>query len=183
MELSDHVLGHEVQVGWQAVGTSAYPGVRQDGSVGVTEPGRERWESYLSWACLPAGRSEDRCGGRRAGPIARWKTRSRRRGSRRASPGAPPPTSRARFTPLERIWIAAAGLKIIEEATVTKERDFDEWTARVETPATVKADLERFILAAPARHREALRVKSEQGRLLTFSDRYLLVRALKPSSL
>lgn len=80
-------------------------------------------------------------------------------------------------------YLEAAGLKIIEEATVTKERDFDEWTARVETPATVKADLERFILTAPARHREALQVKSEQGRLLTFSDRYLLVRALKPSSL
>ncbi len=76
-------------------------------------------------------------------------------------------------------YLEAAGLKIIEEATITKERMFDEWTARVETPATVKADLERFILTAPARYRKAFSVKGEGNRLVAFSDRYLLVRAQK----
>jgi ubiquinone/menaquinone biosynthesis C-methylase UbiE len=78
-----------------------------------------------------------------------------------------------------RGYLEAAGLRIAEEAIVTKEREFDEWTARVGTPAETKADLERFILAAPPRYREAFDVKSEGSRLLRFSDRYLLVRGQK----
>jgi hypothetical protein len=40
-----------------------------------------------------------------------------------------------------------------------------------------KADLERFVLAAPPRCREAFDFKVEGGRILSFTDRMLLVRA------
>jgi len=40
-----------------------------------------------------------------------------------------------------------------------------------------KADLERFILTAPARCREAFEFTVDNGHIQTFSDRLILLRA------
>jgi hypothetical protein len=40
-----------------------------------------------------------------------------------------------------------------------------------------RTDLERFVLAAPARYREAFDFAIEDGRIVSFSDRMLLLRA------
>jgi hypothetical protein len=40
-----------------------------------------------------------------------------------------------------------------------------------------QTDLERFVLAAPARCREAFDFAIEDGRIVSFSDRLLLLRA------
>ena len=40
-----------------------------------------------------------------------------------------------------------------------------------------RADLERFVLAAPAHCREAFEFRIENGRIVSFTDRLLLLRA------
>ena len=58
-----------------------------------------------------------------------------------------------------------------------KVRDWDDWTARGADDPEARADLERFVLAAPARCREAFDFAIEQGRIVSFTDRMLLLRA------
>lgn len=79
-----------------------------------------------------------------------------------------------------REWVAflrAAGLTVIDETVLSKARPWEEWTARTRmTPAT-KAELEDFVRAAPARCREAFSFVIENGRVTSFADRMLLMRA------
>jgi SAM-dependent methyltransferase len=77
-------------------------------------------------------------------------------------------------------WIAflrAAGLTVMDEAMMTRRRSWDDWTGRMRMTAEARADLERFVLAAPARCREAFDFAIEQDRIVSFSDRMLLLRA------
>ncbi len=74
-------------------------------------------------------------------------------------------------------FLRAAGLTIIDEAVMTKVRVWDEWTGRTRMSAEAKAALERFVLEAPARCREAFDFRVEGGRILSFTDRMLLLRA------
>lgn len=80
----------------------------------------------------------------------------------------------------QREWVAflrAAGMTVMDEAILEKTRPWEEWTARTRMPATAKTELERFVLDAPARCREAFSFKIEKGRVVSFADRMLLVRA------
>ena len=79
-------------------------------------------------------------------------------------------------------WIAflrASGLTVIDEATVTKERVWEEWTGRTRMSPEAKADLEDFVRRAPARCREAFDFRIDSGRIQSFTDRMLLLRADK----
>ncbi len=79
-----------------------------------------------------------------------------------------------------REWVAflrAAGLTVIDEATLSKTRPWEEWTTRTRMSPTAKADLERFVLAAPARCRDAFSFVIADGRVISFADRMLLIRA------
>lgn len=74
-------------------------------------------------------------------------------------------------------FLRAAGLTVIDEAVMSKVRVWEEWTGRTRMAPEAKADLEGFVLAAPARCREAFDFKVEGGRILSFTDRMLLFRA------
>ena len=74
-------------------------------------------------------------------------------------------------------FLRAAGLTVIDEGVISKIRPWEEWTGRTRMGPQAKADLERFVLAAPAHCREAFAFRVEAGRILSFSDRMLLLRA------
>jgi len=74
-------------------------------------------------------------------------------------------------------FLKAAGMTVIDESTLTKSRPWEEWTARMRMTPEAKADLERYVLDAPAHCREAFGFTIEGGRIQTFSDRLILIRA------
>ncbi|MBI2526745.1 MAG: methyltransferase domain-containing protein [Candidatus Rokubacteria bacterium] len=76
-------------------------------------------------------------------------------------------------------YLSAAGLAPLDEAVVAKVRPWEEWTGRMRMTAEARAALDRFVLEAPARCREAFSFTVEEGRIRAFSDRMLLVRAAK----
>ena len=73
--------------------------------------------------------------------------------------------------------LRTAGFTGLEEAVVTKGRPWEEWTGRMRMSPEAKAALERFVLAAPARCREAFRFRIDRGRIESFTDRMILLRA------
>ena len=80
----------------------------------------------------------------------------------------------------QREWVAflkAVGMTVIDEGMVSKVRLWEEWTERMRMSPEAKADLEGFVLAAPARCREAFRFTIERGRIESFTDRMILLRA------
>jgi len=74
-------------------------------------------------------------------------------------------------------FLRAAGLTVMDEAVMSRRRSWDDWAGRMRMTAEARADLERFVLAAPARCREAFDFAIEAGRVVSFSDRMLLLRA------
>ena len=76
-------------------------------------------------------------------------------------------------------FLRAAGLTVIDEAIVGKVRVWDEWTGRSRMSHEAKSALERFVLDAPARWREAFRFELDGERVVSFADRMLLLRADK----
>jgi ubiquinone/menaquinone biosynthesis C-methylase UbiE len=80
----------------------------------------------------------------------------------------------------QREWVAflrAAGMTVIDETVMSKARPWEEWTIRTRMSPVAKADLERFVRDAPARCREAFSFVIEDGRVISFADRMLLIRA------
>lgn len=76
-------------------------------------------------------------------------------------------------------FLRAAGLTVIDEGIVGKVRVWDEWTGRSRMSPEAKKALERFVLDAPARCREAFRFELDGERVVSFADRMLLLRADK----
>ena len=74
-------------------------------------------------------------------------------------------------------FLKAAGMTVIDEEILAKSRPWDDWTERQRMTAEAKADLEHFILTAPASYREAFEFTVDNGRIQTFSDRLILLRA------
>jgi SAM-dependent methyltransferase len=74
-------------------------------------------------------------------------------------------------------FLRAAGLTVMDEAVMTKTRDWADWTRRARMTPEALADLERFVRAAPARCREAFELRIESDRIVSFTDRMLLLRA------
>jgi ubiquinone/menaquinone biosynthesis C-methylase UbiE len=74
-------------------------------------------------------------------------------------------------------FLRAAGFTVMDEAVMSRRRSWDDWTGRMRMTAEARADLERFVLAAPARCRQAFDFTIEQDRVVSFSDRMLLLRA------
>lgn len=74
-------------------------------------------------------------------------------------------------------FLRAAGLTVMDEVIVPKARTWEDWTRRSGMAPAAKADLEAFVLAAPAPVREAFEFRIEGGRILSFTDRMLLLRA------
>ena len=78
-----------------------------------------------------------------------------------------------------RAFLQAAGLTVVEEAVFDKVRQWNEWCERTEVTAQAKAELEQFVRGAPARVRQAFAFRIEDGRIIAFTDRMLLIRAVK----
>lgn len=74
-------------------------------------------------------------------------------------------------------FLRAAGLTIIDETVLSKLRPWEEWTTRTRMTPAAKAELERVVLDAPARYRDAFSFVTEGGRVVSFTDRMLLLRA------
>ena len=74
-------------------------------------------------------------------------------------------------------FLRAAGLTIIDETVLPKVRPWEEWTTRTRMTPAAKAELERVVLEAPARYRDAFSFVTEGGRVVSFTDRMLLLRA------
>jgi len=74
-------------------------------------------------------------------------------------------------------FLRAAGLTVMDEAVMSGRRDWAEWTARMRMTPEARAGLERFVLAAPVQCRAAFDFAIEDGRIVSFSDRLLLLRA------
>lgn len=74
-------------------------------------------------------------------------------------------------------FLRAAGLTVMDEAVMSRRRSWDDWTGRMRMTAEARADLERFVVAAPGHCREAFDFTVERGRVVSFSDRMLLLRA------
>jgi ubiquinone/menaquinone biosynthesis C-methylase UbiE len=74
-------------------------------------------------------------------------------------------------------FLRAAGLTVLDEAVMSKVRAWDEWTTRMRMTPEARAELERFVVAAPAHCRDAFEFRIEHGRIVSFTDRMLLLRA------
>jgi ubiquinone/menaquinone biosynthesis C-methylase UbiE len=80
----------------------------------------------------------------------------------------------------QREWAAflkAAGMTVIDEDTLSKVRPWEEWTGRMRMTPEAKAELERYVLDAPARCRDGFDFKVARGRIESFTDRMILLRA------
>ena len=76
-----------------------------------------------------------------------------------------------------KAFLRAAGLTPIESTVVMKGRPWDEWTTRARMTAEARAQLEAFVLAAPEPCRAAFDFRVAGGRVESFTDRMLLLRA------
>jgi SAM-dependent methyltransferase len=74
-------------------------------------------------------------------------------------------------------FLRAAGLTVMDEVIMTKVRTWDDWTRRSRMTPSAKAELEAFVLAAPAPCRDAFDFRIDGGRIVSFTDRMLLLRA------
>ena len=73
--------------------------------------------------------------------------------------------------------LRGAGLTVMDEAVLSKGRPWDEWTTRTRMTPAARTELEAHVLAAPARCRDAFAFRIDGGRVLSFTDRMLLLRA------
>jgi hypothetical protein len=76
-------------------------------------------------------------------------------------------------------FLRAVGLTVIDEAVVTRLHDWEEWTRLGGLTLEACRDLDHFALAAPARFREALGLELDGDRIVSITERLLLLRADK----
>jgi ubiquinone/menaquinone biosynthesis C-methylase UbiE len=76
-----------------------------------------------------------------------------------------------------KAFLRAAGLTTIDSAIVTKGRPWAEWTARTRMTPEARQELEDLVRAAPERCRAAFDFRLVDGRVESFTDRMLLLRA------
>jgi ubiquinone/menaquinone biosynthesis C-methylase UbiE len=76
-----------------------------------------------------------------------------------------------------KAFLRGAGLTPIDRAVVAKGRPWPEWTTRTGMTARAREELEAFVLAAPERCRAAFDFRVVDGRVESFTDRMLLLRA------
>jgi ubiquinone/menaquinone biosynthesis C-methylase UbiE len=76
-------------------------------------------------------------------------------------------------------FLRAVGLTVIDEAIMEKLRPWEEWTGRTRMSPEARVGLDRFVLDAPERYREAFQFKLDGDRIVSFTDRMLLLRADK----
>ena len=73
--------------------------------------------------------------------------------------------------------LPAAGLTVKDDAVETKARPWEEWTGRMRMTPEARAALDRFVLHAPARCRDAFAFVVNGEHIESFTDRVQLIRA------
>ena len=73
--------------------------------------------------------------------------------------------------------LAAAGLEVTHVETARKAHDFTEWVERMQMPDEARRALERDILGAPAAARDHFEVIEREGRLVSWTADYVILRA------
>ena len=76
-----------------------------------------------------------------------------------------------------KAFLRAAGLTVMEEATLATTRVWGEWTGRMKMSHPARVDLERFVRDAPERVRAAFDFRIHDTAVEAFTDRMLLIRA------
>jgi len=66
---------------------------------------------------------------------------------------------------------------MMDSTVVAKGRPWEEWTSRTRMTPEARRDLDAFVKAAPERCRAAFDFRVVDGRVESFTDRMLLVRA------
>ena len=74
-------------------------------------------------------------------------------------------------------FLRAAGLTVIDESVTAKVREWDAWTARGGMQEAARQQLDRFVLDASPRCREAFEFRVEGDRIRSFTTHLLLLRA------
>jgi hypothetical protein len=65
----------------------------------------------------------------------------------------------------------------MDSNVVAKGRPWNEWTTRTRMTPEARRDLDAFVCAAPERWRAAFDFRVDNGRVESFTDRMLLLRA------
>jgi SAM-dependent methyltransferase len=76
-----------------------------------------------------------------------------------------------------KAFLRAAGLTTMDSAVIAKGRPWEEWTGRTRMTPEARRDLDAFVRAAPERCRTAFAFRLVDGRIESFTDRMLLLRA------
>jgi SAM-dependent methyltransferase len=76
-----------------------------------------------------------------------------------------------------KAFLRAAGLTVMDSAVVAKGRPWEEWTGRTRMTSEARRALDAFVRAAPERCRAAFEFRLVDGRVESFTDRMLLIRA------
>jgi ubiquinone/menaquinone biosynthesis C-methylase UbiE len=75
--------------------------------------------------------------------------------------------------------LRGAGLTVMDEVVLGKDRPWVDWTTRTGMTADARAALEAFVKGAPASHRDAFAFRIDGDRIESFTDRMILLRAEK----
>ena len=76
-----------------------------------------------------------------------------------------------------KAFLRAAGLTVMDDFVIRKAREWDEWTGRMRMTAEARGELEAFVRRAPDRCRAAFDFKLTPDRVVSFTDRQILLRA------
>ena len=77
-------------------------------------------------------------------------------------------------------FLAGAGLLLLQAASLWKTHAFPEWVARTGRPKAVQREVETIFLSAFPLARETFRVRTEGGRVVSYSDEKAIFVAKKP---
>jgi ubiquinone/menaquinone biosynthesis C-methylase UbiE len=77
-------------------------------------------------------------------------------------------------------FLAGAGLLLLQAASLWKSHAFPEWVARTGRPKAVQWEVETIFLSAFPLARETFRIRTEAGRILSYSDEKAIFVAKKP---
>ena len=76
-----------------------------------------------------------------------------------------------------KAFLRAVGLTVMDDSVIWKAREWDEWTGRMRMTAEARRELEAFVRRAPDRCRAAFDFKLAPDRVVSFTDRQILLRA------
>ena len=77
-------------------------------------------------------------------------------------------------------FLAGAGLFLLQAGSLWKTHAFPEWVARTGRPKAVQREVETIFLSAFPLARETFRIRTEGGRVVSYSDEKAIFVAKKP---